>query len=838
MARAPLPIDAVLPDLLAALERAPCAVLEAPTGAGKTTRVPPALVDGGHGPLVMLEPRRLAARAAARWMARERGTPLGGEVGYQVRFDRRACAETAILVVTEGVLLARLQADPFLEGVGTLVFDEFHERTVEADLALALARRIQGEARDDLKLLVMSATLEGDALAAYLGGCPVVRSQGRLFPVEEVYLPREPREEEQEHLVRGARLALERQEGDLLLFLPGVGEIRRTRRALEPLERARDLDLRELYGELDPAAQDAALLKGPRRKVILATNVAETSVTVEGVTAVVDGGLARVLRHDPTVGLDRLEVTRISAASAEQRRGRAGREAPGLCVRLWSVAEQRALIPRELPAIRRVDLAASALELLVWGERDPSAFPWFEAPSPEALDRALRLLEQLGATDRDGRPSELGTLLSRLPMHPRLGRLLVEGHRRGVPGRAALAAALLAERDPFERVPRGGPRARVTDSDLLDRVQALEAFDERGTTGAGPTPLRRGAARFVLRARDQLLRLARSRLGEPGVAGDRDEALARALLAAFPDRLCRRRGPGEERGLMVGGRGVRLAPSSGVTEAELFLALDLDAGRGEAWVRLASAVEREWLGPTREVIVLEFDPERERVVGRRELRLGELAVEVREHSGGEALEIERLLVRAATERLERALDLGEPRVASLRERATWLAEVRPELGLPRLDEGAIAELLPALAAGRRSFAELRRAPLLAALEGLFDHRQRAALEREAPERLTVPSGSSLRLTYEPGRPPVLAVRIQELFGLEQTPTVAGGAVSVLLHLLAPNGRPQQVTDDLPSFWRNTYPVVRKELRGRYPKHAWPEDPLAARPERRPGVRPE
>lgn len=821
-----LPIDEVLPRVLASLAEHPSLVLEAPTGAGKTTGVPPALLDAGMGPVVVLEPRRLAARAAARWMAAARGGAVGGEVGYQVRFDRKASRDTRLLVVTEGVLLRFLQDDPFLEGYGAVVLDEFHERSLEADLALALVRRVQQEARPDLKLVVMSATLEGDAVARSLGGCPVVRSEGRAYPVDVRYLPAEREEREEAHVARGVRAALDAVDGDVLVFLAGTGEIRR---AEERLAGLKDVDVLPLYGDLPAERQDAALRRGPRRKVVLATNVAETSVTVDGVAAVVDTGLARVLRHDAGVGLDRLERGPISVASSDQRAGRAGRQGPGVCVRLWSAHEQKSRPAREEPAVRRLDLAGPALQLACWGERDLAAFPWFEAPRPEALARATTLLERLGALDA-GAPTDEGRALARLPVAPRLGKLLLEGGRRGVPGRAALAAGLLAERDPFERAqhrPGGGPapRARVTDSDLLDRVEALEAFVARGDLDAGPLRLRRGAARFVQRAAAQFERM----LDGAPAAEDPDTALLQALLAAFPDRLCRRRAESDERAVMVGGRGVVLGKESGVTEAPLFLALDLDGRGADARVRLASGVDRAWLGEPREVATVVFDPERSRVVGRRELRLGELVLEAHDQGEVDAVEAERVLLEAARSNPASALALDREEVASFLQRAAWLRDAVPELELPAPDPLAV---LPSLVLGARSFADLRRAPLLHGLKGLYDHRQLQAIERDAPERLRVPSGSSLRLAYEVGRPPVLAVKIQELFGLAATPTVAGGRVRVLLHLLAPNGRPQQVTDDLASFWANTYVQVRKDLRGRYPKHPWPEDPLAAEATRR------
>ncbi len=838
MIRQSLPIDTVLPDLLDALARQPAAVLRAPTGAGKTTRVPPALLDGGligRGRILLLEPRRLAARAAARRMACERGGVLGEEVGFHVRFDRCAGPGTRILAVTPGILLRLLHDDPFLESTGAVLFDEFHERGLESDLALGMVRLVQQTVRPELRLVVMSATLAVESVSAYLDGCPIVTGEGRLHPVEILYEPRPESRPWPVAVAQAVARLLDRTPGDLLVFLPGFHEIRQTARHLEALAGERDLAVVPLYGDLPAEQQDAALLPGSRRKVVLATNVAETSVTVEGVTGVIDTGLARELVYDPGVGLDRLRLVPISRASADQRAGRAGRTRPGVCVRMWSASGHRGRLEQTEPEIRRIDLAGAVLQLLALGEKDVRRFPWFEPPREAVVAQALALLERLGAVVR-GELTDLGRVLARLPVHPRLGRLLVEGQRWGHPERAALAAALLSERDPFLRSPderaeklRMGP---PTHSDVLDRALALEAFERGGPAGA----LNRGAARFVLRARDHLLRsLRREAGGEPAADMDADEALLRALLAAFPDRLARRRETGSRRGVMVGGRGVRLAPSSGVTGTELFLCVDVDAGQGESLVRQASAVERDWLPAERLTTSIEvaFDEKAERVTARRRVRFEDLVLEDNPAALPEDEAVAAVLAAAAGERLDRVLPPDDSSAGLFRARVRCLRQWMPELALPAFDEAELREVVTGLCQGCRSFAELRKAPWLEALQGRLSHRQRQAIEREAPERLAVPSGSRIALRYEEGRPPVLAVRIQEVFGLRDTPRIAGGRVAVLLHLLAPNYRPQQVTDDLASFWDNTYPQVRKELRARYPKHAWPEDPWNATPQRRP-----
>jgi ATP-dependent helicase HrpB len=857
-----LPIERVLPELLSALRERSCAVLRAPTGAGKTTRVPPALLDAelaGDRAILMLEPRRLAARAAARRIAAERGWKVGGEVGFHVRFDRQASERTRILVLTEGLLVRYLQDDPFLERAGVVVFDEFHERNLDTDLALALVRKVRLEARPDLRIVVMSATIETEPIARFLaaanGPAPIVESEGRLHPVDVTYLGADERRPIHESLVPAIGRALDATKGDVLAFLPGVGEIRRTHEALEPLAKRRGILVVDLYGDLPAEEQDLALRTSDRRKVVLATNVAETSVTVEGVTAVVDSGLARVLRYDAGVGLDRLELTRISRSSAEQRAGRAGRTEPGICLRLWSEAEQRSMREREEPEIRRVDLAGPALQLLGFGERDLARFPWFEAPSPAALERATKLLEQLGALGPHGL-TETGRAMARIPAHPRIARLLIQGEKLGVAREAALAAALIAERDPFARsrsaarhpnpsgagfVQRGSRWS--SDSDVVDRVRALGDFERTGRASGDLGELNTSAARFVLRARDELERHVSKReapRSDSGrVDGSRDDGILRALLAAYPDRVARRRASGDPRGILVGGRGVKLGDESAVHDAELFVCVDLDAGtrgeRAEAIVRQASAIERDWLPKdrVREEIAVTFDEKRKAVTAAKRTLYEDLVLEEAQTALPDSGEVERVLAEAAARDLAAALPLEEEETARFLTRLRCLREWMPELELPELDKAEITALLPELCAGARSFADLRKLPIAAVLRSKLTRAQSQALDREAPDRIQVPSGSQIALIYELGRPPVLAARIQELFGLADTPKIAGGRVSVLMHLLAPNHRPQQVTEDLRSFWNGAYASVRKELARRYPRHAWPEDPWNAPAERRP-----
>jgi ATP-dependent helicase HrpB len=849
----PLPIDPVLPELLDALRRQGNIVVRAPTGAGKTTRVPPAILDAGiakHGRIILLEPRRLAARAAARRIAAERGGRLGDEVGYHVRFDRQCGPHTRILAVTPGILLRFLHDDPFLESTGVVIFDEFHERGLDSDLALGLVRLVQQTVRSDLRIVVMSATLAVEGVAHYLGDCPVFVSEGRPQPVQVSYQPRPANVPWPVAVAQAVADLLQRTDGDLLAFLPGLNEIRQAARHLEPLAQEFSLAVLPLHGDLPAEQQDAALLPQKRRKVVLATNVAETSVTIEGITGVVDTGLARTLVYDAAVGLDRLRIMPISRASAEQRAGRAGRTRPGVCLRLWSELAERARPEQTDPEIRRVDLAGAVLHLLVFGEADVTRFPWLEPPREAAVAQALVLLRRLGAVGEEG-VTALGRVLARLPVHPRLGRLLIEGLRWGQPDRVALAAALLSERDPFTRSldePAQPTQGRpATMSDVLDRVEALEDFERRGQCVSILGTLNRGAARQVLRVRDQLLRSLRHETREansfaPGgssLANSAEEIVLRGLLAAYPDRVARRRDAGSRRGVMVGGRGVRLAPSSGVTAPELFLGIDVDASQNETLVRQASVVQRDWLPPelVHTTIDVFFDAETERVTARRRLRFEDLVIEDTPAGLPDDDHPARVLATAAAEHLERVLPSSDSAAGAFLVRLRCLRQWMPELQLPTFDPADLRELLAWLTPGRRSFAELRQAPWLEGLQSRLTGVQRQAVEREAPERLAVPSGSRLALHYEEGRSPVLAVRIQEVFGLTETPRIAGGRVRVLLHLLAPNYRPQQVTDDLASFWINTYPLIRKALRARYPKHAWPEDPLSASPQRGPRRRP-
>ena len=838
--RTPLPIDEVLADVVASLQQSPALVLRAPPGAGKTTRVPPAMLDAGlagDGQILVLQPRRVAARATAARIAAERGGRLGDEIGYQVRFESRISARTRLAVITEGILLRRLLSDPFLPNVTAVVFDEFHERSLASDLALAMVRQVQQSVRPELRIVVMSATLAAEPIAEYLDNCPVVESQGRTFPVDVRYTPHLARMPLTELVAEGVEAITEGTAGDLLVFLPGVGEIRQCDKRLQSFAQHHGYALLQLYGDLPAEQQDAVLEPGERRKIILTTNVAETSLTIEGVTGVVDSGLARVLRYDENTGLDRLELVPISQASADQRAGRAGRTRPGVCLRLWPEAAHRSRAEYERPEIERVDLAGAILQVLCWIEPVLAAFPWFEPPNASSMQRSRLLLERLEAADKKG-VTPLGRQIAELPVHPRIGRLLLEGNRLSCLDEAAMAGALLSERDPFlrgQRLPGERRAASVRSrSDVHDRVHALEHFEAGEDPESSLGALNRTAAKHILRTRDQFVRLIERR-EKPAAAATTEEPFLKAMLAAYPDRVARRREPGRRRGLMVGGRGVRLADEVALGDEELYVCASVDAAGSEALVRQASAVERAWLPLDRTTTetVVEFDDATGKVTARKRTTFDGLLLEETQAALPGQAEIAAALAAAAAERLESAFASDDEAVAGFRTRVQCLAAWMPDLQLPALDDAQLRALLPELAADCRSLAEMRRAPWLQAMRNLFTWQQLQSIDREAPERIEVPSGSQIAVQYELGRPPVLAVRIQEVFGMLQTPRIAGGRVAVLMHLLAPNTRVAQVTDDLASFWANTYAMVRKDLRARYPKHSWPENPFEAEAQKRP-----
>ena len=852
-----LPVADVLDEVVAASRprvagEGGAVVVTAPPGSGKTMLVPAAVLDDlpAGARLILMQPRRLAARSVAAQIAKLRGCELGGEVGYQVRFDSRVGRDTRLIVETTGIMLRRLLDDVTLMNIGCVVLDEFHERSVEMDLVLGMLLRVRESLRPDLRIVVMSATLDTGPVARILapgapGGCPVVSTAGRLYPVAVRYGRRGDQRELVDQVADAVGQALKGATGHVLVFLPGVGEIMRSADAIDPLADRQGHSVVILHGELPPEQQDRVLEETGGRKIILATNVAETSLTIPGVGAVIDSGLVRQMRVSAATGLPRLELIPISRASADQRAGRAGRTGPGVCFRLWDESSHQHRPAADLPEILRTDLAGPLLQLLALGEAE--GFPWLDAPQPEAFQQAIRLLGMLGAIETDGAKTTitpLGRELVRLPAHPRLARLLLAGARHGVLRETSVAAAMLSERDPFRTAAHGrsGPRDRMTvrtRSDVVDRVAALQMFHAGIPLGGHPSTAdldpHPGGARTVLRAAEQLYRLVDVELAPR--AADPATALMQALLEAFPDRLAKLRPGANDRATMVGGRGLRLDGGSRVRQEPLVLAIDLDDGGGEARVRQASAIDRGWLDDEglRANLTsgeeLLYSPSRRQVEARRRTAWIDLVLEEAPVAISDPAAAATLLAAVARQEPARSLPDPDSAAGRFRLRVDWLARTIPDLDLPLLDDAVLLAMLPEVCHGLRSLDAVRAADWLTFLQGAVGWERLPLVDRLAPAELELAGGRRYRLEYRPDGPPILAVRIQELFGTLQTPRVADGRVTVLVHLLGPNHRPQQVTSDLESFWRTTYHEVRKELRRRYPKHPWPDDPLTAAPPR-------
>lgn len=797
----PLPIDTALPPLRTALAQRGRAVLQAPPGAGKTTRVPLALLDEpwlGRSKVVMLEPRRIAARAAAGHMASLLGEKAGDTVGYRIRMDRRIGPDTRIEVVTEGILTRMLQDDPALEGVGAVIFDEFHERSLNADLGLALALETAA-LRDDLRLLVMSATLDGGPVARLLGDAPVVTSEGRAYPVETRHLPPRPGEAIEDAVARAVRDALAEETGSLLVFLPGAREIRRVQAKLAGL--GDGVVVAPLYGDLPAAAQDQAIRPAPAgtRKVVLATNIAETSLTIEGVRVVIDSGLARAPRFDPRTGMSRLETVTIARAAADQRRGRAGRTEPGVCWRLWAKAGEGAMAPFDPPEILVADLAPLALELALWGGDD---LAWLDSPPAAALAQARALLADLGAIDADGRPTAHGKAMARLPLHPRLAHMVLRAKAKGIGGTAAELAAILEGRRPSP------------ETDLRASIEALHR--DRGDPG-------------VARLREAARDIAR-RFGLKGGGGD-----AGALLAlAYPDRVARRRPGSRGSFLLANGRGAALRESDPLAAAEYLAVAETDDAGREARILAAAPLDETTLEAVLGdriawVETVAWDSAEQAVAARRQRRLGALVLADAALPNPDPAAVATALLEGVRRLGLDALPWRDGAVA-LRRRTGFAraleGEAWPDWSDAALTE-TLAEWLGPHLGGMRRRSDLDRLDLAQILSTSLGWEQQRALDALAPATIPIPSGRRAALDYADPAQPVLAVKLQEMFGQAETPRVGGGRVPVAIHLLSPAGRPLQVTRDLAGFWAGSYAEVRKDMRGRYPRHPWPDDPLAA-----------
>ena len=805
-----LPIHEALPALKAALTARASAVLVAPPGAGKTTVVPLALMDepwATAGKILVLEPRRLAARAAAERMAGSLGEKAGETVGYRVRMQSKVSARTRVEIVTEGVFTRMILDDPSLEGVSAVLLDEFHERSLDADLGLALALQSQAILRPELRLVVMSATLDAAPVARLMDDAPVVESLGRMFPIDTRYLGKDARAPLEEQVAKAVLKALAEEGGSILVFLPGQGEIRRVEQRLAERIRDPSVDLAPLYGALDFAAQARAIAPAPagRRKVVLATSIAETSLTIEGVRVVVDSGVARVPRFDPSSGLVRLDTVRVTRAAADQRRGRSGRTEPGVCYRLWDEVETRALIPFGRPEILETDLSGLALDLARWGARDPSELAFLDPPPAVAFKEARALLQRLEALDGEGGLTPHGRTLAGLPLPPRLAHMLVKGAEAGAAERAAAVAVVLTERG------LGG-----SDVDLRHRLAGL-ARDR--------SPRARDAKALAER-------WARAAGGRKAAAAEVDDALL--LAEAYPERIAKARGkPGEY--LLASGRGVFLEPTDALARERWLAVGELGGGAARDRILLAAPLDETALRTafagrlvSEEIIETEASG---RLRAKRRLRLGALVVEERLLDQLPEGAMAKALLEQVRQKGLAALPWNVA-AQSLRARVGFLRSLEGE-AWPDLSDGALLEtaegwLLPLLD-GRSSLQAVDAGALTAALEAMVGWEAVRNLERAAPERWATPAGSRHAIDYAAEGGPRLEARVQEFYGLAQHPMLAGGRVPLTLALLSPAHRPIQVTKDLPGFWRGSWKEVRTEMRGRYPRHLWPEDPSAAAP---------
>ena len=891
-----LSIDDLLPGIRRALREGTTLVLEAPPGAGKTTRVPLALLDepwAVRQRILLLEPRRLAARAAAAYMAAQRGEEPGGVVGWRMRMDTRVGPRTRLEVVTEGVLTRMLQSDPSLDGVAAVIFDEFHERSLQADLGLALCLHAREVLRPELRILVMSATLAGDDVTAWLDGAVRLRADGRLHPVETRWLERPHEGRIEDAVARAVRHALDHDSGDVLAFLPGAAEIRRTAERLAGMGRSaadsgvdtgpasgmrssiERLEVFPLYGDLPRDVQQRAIepAKAGRRKVVLATSIAETSLTIDGVRVVIDGGLMRVARFSPRTGMTRLETVRVTRDAADQRRGRAGRTAPGVCYRLWTAQEETALLPQRLPEIVEADLASLALELAAWGVVDPAALKWLDPPPAAAFAQACELLTRLEAIDMDGRITAHGRMLSALPAHPRIAHMLVRARAIDRIDLACDLAALLGERDVIRRADA------TPDCDVQLRIEVLRRARAHGPGAAGALhgmqvdrgtlarvlveaqEWRRRAGHNVATAAPSQKRTANPRVSsEPGtdvrppgtVGSDTDAPSARTdegaaadvhdagrlLGFAYPDRIGRRRSRGRGRFLLRTGTGARMPAEHALAGVEYIVAAQLSGHARDSTVWLAAALDGAELADdfaadieTEQCTAWDARALAVRAVERK--RLGALVLAQRPLADPDPYAVVAALIEGIRAQGEPALPWTDaarrlqPRIAFLRALdSDW-----PDYAMATLLDALPAWLGPHLY-GHRSLADLRTLDLHAVLLAGLTPQQRARLDVLAPTHCAVPSGSRIAIDYSDAAAPALAVRLQELFGLQDTPRVGGGRVPLTLRLLSPAMRPVQVTRDLASFWRTGYFEVRKDLRGRYPRHYWPDDPLQATPTRR------
>ncbi|MGB9144143.1 MAG: ATP-dependent helicase HrpB [Aestuariivirga sp.] len=804
------PVDGVIPQLSEALALGPAAILVAEPGAGKTTRVPLKLLASpwlGQRKIVMLEPRRLAARAAAKRMAETLGEAIGETVGYTVRLDRKVSARTRIEVVTEGILTRRLQSDPELKDTGLVIFDEFHERSLDGDLGLALTLDMQRSLREDLRLLIMSATLDAARLAAHLQGAPVINATGRVFPVETRYLDKAERRTISADAAKATQLALRESKQSILVFLPGESEIRRTEDLLNGASLPANVAVRPLYGAMGFAEQDAALLPAAEgmRKIVLATTIAETSLTIEGIGTVIDTGFKRSPRFDPATGMTALETVRVSLASADQRRGRAGRLGPGVCYRLWPEAETRALAAHDQPEILVSDLTPLVLELAAWGVHEPSSLSWLDSPPAAAFTQAQDLLKRLEALDAEGRITAMGRAMVKVPLHPRLAHMVIKGNELGAGETAAELAAFISERDGL---------GRDAGCDIASRLAAT-----------------RGNARVRIQASARQIRQILSIKAD---TADISEGVLTAL--AWPDRIAQKRG-GERRYRMSGGGGAVLPEHDGLAKQEWLAIATTDGASGDQRIFLAAPltlaeIEAHFASQIETVEKVAWDSRSQSVIATRARKLSALIIEERPLADADPQATAAAMAQGIAGMGLRVLPWKDG-VTHFRAQVMYLRRLLPEDGWPDLSDEALLlslnEWLTPYLAGITRKAHLERLDMFAIIKGLVPYDLQRQMESLVPSRIEVPSGAHVAIDYETDGDPVIRVRLQEMFGLARTPTIARGRAQLRIELLSPAGRPLAVTKSLETFWTNGYPDVRAELRGRYPKHSWPEDPLSAPP---------
>lgn len=837
--RTDLPIEELRDSLIASLRTGNRVIVEAPTGSGKSTQIPQMLLDAGvlgTGRAVILQPRRLAARMLAARVAQERKGRVGDEVGYRIRLDDASSSATRLLFVTEGILVRQMLGDPDLHGVSALLFDEFHERHLYSDISLAQALALQATRRPDLKIIVMSATLDTSALAEYLQPCDILRSEGRTHPVSISYLNREPGDEKPWDLAaEAAATMIQKTEGNLLIFMPGAYEISRTISTLR-VRLPSHINALPLHGELPPAEQDAAVSSGGARKVIVATNVAETSLTIDGVTGVIDSGLARMAAFDPRRGINTLLIEKISRASADQRAGRAGRTAPGVCLRLWTEREHQRRIPREAPEIHRVDLSEVLLTLKAAGFVSMEAIQWLDAPQTPALLRAETLLHDLGALDHEGEITPMGRRMLAFPTHPRYARMLLAAQEYGCVRAVALMAALTQSRPLLLRTDRKTEEERQDlfgggGSDFLVMARAFR-WAEKNQFRADrcrQLAVHGDAARQTARVYDQFLSIAEGQRLDIDAPAAPDEMLARCILAGFGDQVARRRGMGTNLCDIVHGRRGLLTKESAASESRLLVAAEIsEIGQGSGDVRvqlsMATAIDEQML---RDLFPEDFtdrndfffDTATNRVVKRTEKVFRDLVLESIHRDAQPCEEASKVLAAALAEG-DLPLPTWKEETEEWMQRVQWLAYYHPELELPSFNEAERLAALERWCQGAIGYREVKDRPALPALQSLLTGAQRSALERLAPERFEIPGGRKARLLYKPTGQVTMSASIQDLFGVTAAPKLANGKAEVTIEILAPNRRPIQITRDLASFWKETYPKIKPELSRRYPKHKW------------------